>query len=314
MRRTYLPLVFVPAVFGLAVLYACSEDSTSSSPGTPDASSPNPTSTGTATATNNPPGDSSVPPADGGTDTTQPFSPTSLGAKLVLWLDADRNFDLVDGGVVWKDQSPEGNNAIQDTLARQPLHFDGGVADAGNRGVVRFSGNQYLSIADDPSLQWGAGDYAIYVVVRHTNDPSGSPPYAIVYAKWIDNAPFTGPFIFANYPEAVTTGYVTRVDDSREARTDGGLNDGTLRLVGARKVGNDLELRINGTKQDQIDAGGYDTAAFNAFDAGAVIGGRASAGFQALQGDIAELIAIKGTLSDTEQANLEAFLKTRHGL
>lgn len=314
MRRTYLPLVFVPAVFGLAVLYACSEDSTSSSPGTPDASSPTPTSTSTATATNTAQNDSSVPPTDASTDTTQPFTPAALGAKLVLWLDADRNFDLVDGGVVWKDQSPEGNHAIQDTLARQPAHFDGGVGDAGTRGVVRFSGNQYLSIADDPSLQWGAGDYAIYVVVRHSNNPSGGNPYAIVYAKWIDTAPFTGPFIFANYPETVTTGYVSRVDDAREARTDGGLNDGKLRLVGTRKLGNDLELRINGTKADQIDAGGYDTTAFNAFDAGPVIGGRASAGFQALEGDIAELIAIKGTLSDTEQANIEAFLKTRHGL
>jgi hypothetical protein len=310
MRRFALVALSLPLL--VVTIYACSEDSTSSSPSVPDSGTTTPTST--STSTNTPPGDSSTPPVDGGADTAQPFTPAALGGRLVLWLDADRGYDLVDGGVVWKDQSPEGNHAIQDTPARQPQRIDGGVLDAGNRGVVRFAGNQYLSIADDTSLQWGAGDYAIFAVVRHTNNPSSGNPYAIVYAKWIDTAPYTGPFVFANYPETVTSGYVSRVDDSREARTDGGLNDGVLRLVGTRKLGNDLELRINGTKQDQIDAGGYDTAAFSAFDASAVIGGRAAANFQALEGDIAELIAVKGSLSDAEQTNIEVYLKARHGL
>lgn len=315
MRKAAFTILLAP--FTVAVLYACVSESDTSAPASPD-SGITPTPTSTTTSTTTPTGTTTnQPPSDSGPDTAQPFTPSTLGNRLVLWLDADRGFSIVDGGVTWKDQSPEGNDAKQDDQTRQPIHVDGGTFDAGTHGVLRFNANEYLQIADDPTLQWGTTDYALYAVMRHTNDPAGAgkQAYGIVYAKWTDTSPFPGMFLWANYPNGdVKNGYTTRTDEVKFISTDAGYNDGVLRVVGVRKTGDKLELRVNGKKENELaDAGGYDASAFSAPGLPAYIGGRPAA-FQALVGDIAEIVAIKGAVSDSEQANVESFLKTRHGL
>lgn len=120
--------------------------------------------------------------------------------------------------------------------------------------------------------------------------------------------------LWANYPAGVLDGYTTRTDENRVVWTDGGHNDGTVRVVGVRKTGDKLEIRVGGTKIDELaDAGGYDTTGFDAVGKPAYIGGRPAL-IQALVGDIAEVMAVKGNVSDAEQSKIESFLKTRYGL
>lgn len=215
---------------------------------------------------------------------------------------------------MWPDKSGTGNSAFQDASARMPFLLDGGSDAAVNgHGVVRFDGNQFLSITDSETLQWGTSDFGLYVVMRHLNGPAVLPTYAIVYGKWTDSYPeYPGFFMWANYPGS--TGYATRLDATQVLKSDGGKNDGVTRLVGARKTGSNYELRLNSEQVDlQLDASVPDASAFNAPDGAAVIGGRPAA-TQQLHGDIAEIIAVKGTLTEQEQTALETYLKSKYGL
>jgi hypothetical protein len=303
MRKIVFTALVLPAA--VAALYACTGDS--SSPGTtPDASAPVPTPT-------TPP-----PPPPPSPDAPPPFTPDALGSKLVLWLAADGSYSLVDGGVVWKDKSDAGNDAVQDDPAHQPGYLDGGTdgSVAGN-GVVHFDGTSWLQIADSVSLEWATSDFGLYAVVRHTNV---APSYAIVYSKWTDTPPYPGIFLWANYPYGPThtgpaeTGYITRLDTDHELFSDGGLNDDQMRVVGIRKTGDHFELRVAGQlAADTPDAGGYDAAAFDAVGRPVYLGGRPQL-VQMLQGDIAEIAGLKGTVSDKEQSDLEAYLKSKYGL
>ncbi|MDB4937257.1 MAG: hypothetical protein JWP87_4229 [Labilithrix sp.] len=314
MRRVFF-VASAAVLAAMAFVFACSTDDPSAPQPGPDAS--------TAAFDSSLPGiDSSVPTKDAAVDSsTTPdaeagppaFTPAALGARVVLWLEGD-SFKELDGGVMWPDKSATGNDAFQDASARMPFLIDAG-SEGGINGhsVVHFAGHEYLRIGDSPTLQWAANDFAFYVVMRHENGPSALPPFAIVYAKWTDNGPpAPGFFMWASYPGS--TGYVTRLDENQVTGSDGGLNDGTMRLVGARRAGNSLELRVSGNQVSLLaDAGIADPAGFNAAGIPAFIGGR-EAQLQQLRGDIAEIVAVKGVLTDLEQTTLEVYLKKKYGL
>lgn len=307
MRRALIALTTGLAV-SAALLFACSDDATSpaareeADSAAPQATT-SPTTAPTGTGTSTPPVD---PPA--------PFTPATLGSRLVLWLEGDA-FKNVDGSVVWPDKSGAKNDAFQDASTRMPFLVDGGMDGSVNgHGVVRFSGNQFLSIVDNAGLQWGSSDFGFYIVMRHTNGAPNMPTYGIAYGKWTDTPAggYPGFFMWASYP--ASTGYVARLDANQPVQSDGGMNDGQLRLVGARKVGSDFELRVGGAQVDRrADASVPDASAFDAPGLPAFIGGR-PAQVQQLQGDIAEILAVKGTLSAGEQASLETYLKAKYGM
>lgn len=312
MRRAGL-FAGLSAVFILGAVYACSGDeptigSSGGDAGSSSSSSGSTSSSSSSSSSSSGGGDAALP--DSG-DSGPSFTPASLTGRLVLWLKADAQYVVADGGVRWKDQSPASNDAVQDTAARVPALS---AADAGVNGhpAVHFTGKEYLQIADNATIRWAQSDFAIYSVLRHVNAP---PSYAIVYAKWTDVAPFPGIFLWANYPGAgPNDGYVTRLDTNREILSDGGKNDGKPRVVGARKVGGRFELRIDGAKVGEIaDAGGYDQTGFDSIGRPAFLGGRPEL-IQMLEGDVAELVGVKGTLSDAETTQLEAYLKGRYGL
>lgn len=320
MRKTFWIGTIICGATALA-FGACSDDETKGkSAALPDASLAETSTTdaggGTdSAATDSATTDSQV--ADVGTDAPvvdAGFTPATLGSRVVLWLEGD-SYLVVDGGATWPDKSSAHNDALQDAAARAPSFIDAGLDGSVNgKGVVRFAGNQFLSILDNASLQWAESDFGFYVVMRHVNDGSTKlPDYAIVYGKWTDINPlYPGFFLWANYPG--TTRYVARLDTNQLVRSDAGMNDGTVRLVGARRVGTELSLRVGGTEVEKIsDASVPDALAFNAPGLPAVIGGRPAA-TQQLHGDIAEIIAVKGTLSDAEQTQLEAYLKSKYGL
>ncbi len=316
MRRA-LVVGSVSVFLAMGFVFACGgDDPAVNGQETPDSATPTPDSP-------SPHVDSSTPLPDAGIDSSMavdaadaappPFTPAALGTRVVLWLEAD-SFKSIDGGALWPDKSGTGNDAYQDAAARAPALIDAAADGAINgHGVVHFAGNEYLRITDGTSLQWAASDFGFYVVMRHLNGPANVPAYAIVYSKWTDTGPeFPGFFMWASYP--ASTGYVTRLAASQALASDSGLNDGVIRLVGTRRTGTAYELRVSGKQVDmQPDSSIADPAAFNAAGLPAYIGGREAA-IQQLLGDIAEIVAVKGTLTDPEQTRLETYFKTKYGL
>ncbi len=239
------------------------------------------------------------------------FTPATLGGKLVLWLEADPAKTLLDAGLVttWTDQSGQSNHAQQGVPAHQPaLTLDSGLS---GKPALHFGGAQTLIIQDSVSLQWGASDFAFYAVMRYVNTAAN---YAIAYGKFSSTVSSPGFFLWAAYP--TTDSYVTRMDSITPLTADGGpYNDNVMRIVGARKVGNALELRVNGVvTASNPDVSGYDVTAANAVGIPSFIGGRDSVNFQNLDGDVAEMVGLKGTISDAEQTKIEAYLKAKYGL
>jgi hypothetical protein len=87
------------------------------------------------------------------------------------------------------------------------------------------------------------------------------------------------------------------------------------RLLIGHRSGTMLEIRINGTQDTMANT----ATTLNATAAGNTlyIGGHITSGntvIQGLQGDIAELLALHGPLTDTEMGKLETYLKTKYGL
>ncbi len=246
------------------------------------------------------------------------FTPATLGSRLVLWLDADRGFNVLDAGLTWVDNSPALNDAHQTDSTRCPHRLPAGATGGlAGHGLIAFTGNQYVRIEDADSLRWSSSDFYFYVVLRQQVPLNG---YGIVYAKWTDSAPlYTGFFLWANYPYTpwdgnAFTGFVGRFDTAHELIARGSYNDDTLHLISVYRDGALGELRIDGTSVVQGNASGFDLTAFDAVGNAAVVGGRADPWLQGLQGEIAEIVAFKGTLTAGERAEVESYLLGAYGL
>ena len=105
--------------------------------------------------------------------------------------------------------------------------------------------------------------------------------------------------------------YATTRDDFGDANPH--LFGGRLVTTGASAL---LEMRVDGARQGMLSLTG---GAVNVDAPGrATIVGHNGynplSGFQAFKGDIAEIVAVKGTISDAELASLEGYLIDRYGL
>jgi len=276
---------------------------------------------------------------EGGThtaaDTGALWTPSSVPG-LVLWLDGHAGLGVTDGGVdagdggpalQWLDQSGHDNNAIgYGSPAVHPTALGGQPA-------VHFGGTDYLLVQDSASLDWGTGDFVLAIVVQHTTSTDAGTPYGTLYSKQIyDTAPFTGVGLFANTPTR-TSAILEQLNEfaSTEVTSGGtGYNNGSPFIVvvhrsvtlpdGGVDAGDGGDAAgPTGTMNmliDALDAGfatgaGY-AANVNSTGYPARIGGTQYG--QNLTGDIAEVIAIQGTVSDANLQNLQNYLMGKYGL
>jgi hypothetical protein len=329
MMRRFHSLVFVLAP--LAALGACSGDDDDAA-GPPPASvtpdggggpSANDGSAGSDSASGNVDG-SDITDAKAQVDTTPAYTPKSLPG-LVLWLEG--SMGLGTGNKTWADQSGAGNNAKVSTGHQAA---DRTAALNGHSGLV-FDMYKSYEIVDSPSLQWGTEDFLVEAVV-HDNwneiGPSGQVPKQFV---WHDDGPSA--YIRYSFGEVLskvpgkTTGaglslvyndwsdysykIVGRVDGNNALKIPGRRYEEMPRLLGFRRKGNVLELRVNGTvTSSQTDAG----VATNISAAGTnvYIGGRPN--FTLFCGAIWEIVAVKGAASDAAVAEFEAYAKAKYAL
>jgi hypothetical protein len=245
------------------------------------------------------------------------FVPTDLGARLVLWLDAGEGVSVDDGMPMdmWADQSGSGNHALQSVAERRPVFS---VSGTNGLPTVKFDGaSTFFELADVASLRWGTGDFTLLVIAR------GAPSTvtnAMIYQKSDASDPFAGPALYVNgnKPTASTKGAM-QLDGTTYALSTSGIADTTARLLGGRRYSNSisarLEFRLNGSVETRL--ANVPAIDIDAVGRSAIIGHNGyvtSAGFQAYQGELSEICAVKGTLTDDELRALESYLLRKYDL
>lgn len=228
---------------------------------------------------------------------------------LVLWLEASMGTTAPFNHLsTWRDQSTFHNDAVQPTSAARPIHGLGPCPGFNGARCVDFDGaTQYLTIPDSASLELGQGDFLIEVVVATT---SATGNIGALFGKTIPSPPYAGPALYVNgLGSSVALASLDANDQVGSSVS--GINDGTARVVGMwRHETFYVDARVDGTTASAALAT-VDVSAPGAF---AYIGasfanGNVSAG---MTGQIAEIIAIKGTVSASSVAALEGYLKGKY--
>lgn len=293
-RRTWLEIFGTGSLLAFS---ACVGDS--STPG-PDASQPDTGCTGAAcvdASVDSPVSD--APPA---------FTPKTLPG-LVLWLEGSQGLDTAGSKVLkWHDQSGKGNDASSASGSTGPL-----TGLMLSKPALQFNQDSRLEIADNATLQWDTGDFVLELVTSYSNPiPDAGYVYGEFYFKQTNSGVFPGVVLVGNSGIDKTAKIGIGLDNATYVYTSASTyNDGTPRLIGTRRKGTTLEVRING-----VVAGTVTNSAVardvSAVGSGVAIGGQI--GLTALKGSIAEVIAIKGPTSDGDLAALEAYATKKYGL
>jgi hypothetical protein len=233
----------------------------------------------------------------------------------VLWLDAAKGITQVGGVTVWADQSPDGNNATGGTNAL-PGYV---TSDINGLPGLRFTGGSYLSVGDSASLRFGTGDFLVEVVASWTNTPIAdlTTGYGLIFSKQVDStAPYYGVGMFANYPApSPNTALGVQTNDvGYVLSASTGLNDGNARLVAIQRVGSTVSVRINGAMQAMRTTSSADDCDATGFPLYIGAQPRPGTNIQQLTGDIAEIVAVKGTTSASDLQSLEAYLTSKYKL
>jgi hypothetical protein len=260
-----------------------------------------------------------LPPADAGGRPPESF------ANLALWLDPTSGVaTTTDRLVSWRDRS-------RFAYLATPLHAGPQLVRNAYQGrpAVRFGVTDAetvaLRIPDTASLRWGLTDFALLVVLRYHNVPAvpeSASGYALVFSKLDpDTRPFAGVGLFMNDPWPwfggtgdVRSGAVFQLMSRPEmmARSErDGYNDGLVHLVVASRRADLLQLRIDGAESSQRTPALVDVSAPMQ---DVVIGAHPNLAQQQLEGDLLELVALQGTVTDEDLATLARFLMDKYRL
>jgi hypothetical protein len=244
-----------------------------------------------------------VTPNDGGT--------ISAISGLVLWLDAAKGLTTNNGSITaWNDQSSQANNAAGGTV--MPTLAATSINSLPAAHFVTGS-KQYVTIADATSLQFGTGDYFIAVVAKFDNDPTTGPGTGLgsLYTKL---GPSSGLLFFANalgiQQQSVSAGLCDLEGPSAEVQYAATYNNGTARLYAVQRASGTLTLRVNAS----LVATGSSSIDVSECAMPVTIGALTTQPAAALDGDIAEMIVVKGTLSSSDLSNIESYLQSKYNL
>ena len=246
------------------------------------------------------------------------FAPTDLPG-LSVWLDAmvGITYDAGNRVLVWGDRSGNANNAAPSSCTG-PLRA---AASLNGRDTLVFDGAaDCLRIADATSVQFAAGDFAVFVVLRYANAPVFGNANAIAsfWAKRIVGGNYAGVSMFGNTISPATTGKLelrqTNVTGNIATGATNNLNDNMYRRLGVARRGSTLEVYVNGA----LD-GSQATTVIDVGEPGRPVwlGGepdQGTSGTNWMVGNLAEVVAVKGSLTDAQIASLDAYLKSKYGL
>ncbi len=253
-------------------------------------------------------------PIDAAIDAPLPDGGISSLSGLVLWLDAAKGITKNGSSVTaWADQSSAKNDANAAKVA--PAYS----ASAINKlPAVTFDANTQtgMLVTDSATLQWGTGDYLIEIVSDFTNDPKNgnSTGMGSFFSKVGKSS---GIIFFANdydiKSQAISAGLFAAEDQNTTLTFASAYNDGTARLYALQRVGNVVNLRVNAAQVATFTESSPVDVSATGFDIGIGVF-PPQANFALLNGDIAEVVAIKGATTNNDLAALESYLKTKYAL
>lgn len=249
-----------------------------------------------------------------------PFDPGKVPG-LVLWLDGSYGVTQDAMHVVgWSDRSGNNNNAAQTMSALQPAYV---LQAVNGLPCARFDyttqEGQVLVVQDAPTLQFGTGDFLIEIVARYDNQPTALPSMSRAFGAFYVKADFTkylGIFFFGNSTSGETEIQAQMSATWFVSTPTGGYNDGKARAYGLRRAGASMEIRVNGAAAAAINGSGDLSAKGFPLDIGAAGSqmGYKEASVARLDGDICEVIAVKGTVSSADLGGIESYLMTKYKL
>ncbi len=275
--------------------------------------------------------DSGAMPAQGAPDAgaqamdsaspTHSFSPRDL-PSTVLWLDAAQGVTTSGTRVSgWRDQSQMHNDGAQGSDGNRPSVA---AAAAGGLPALRFeeSRETFLSIPDSDSLRWGLGGFAVSVVAANRKATAGrrhGGGVSTVFAKQKLGAS-TEITLHLNWFTGESTDDDGKIHmgigegNPGQQSASGGYNDGTPRVYTARVApsgggGTDYQLFVNGKPVGSTHANG----AVDVSIPGSVVRIGSTYG-QSVEGDVSEVVAIKGAPSDDDLAKLNGYLIAKYGI
>lgn len=254
--------------------------------------------------------------------------------NVALWLEATTALCPPDGNdrvARCTDQSGTGNHATQSEPLYRPVLTSSRI---NGHATLQFSSDlvmqpenalylegAYLAVKDDDSLRFGTQDFAYLVVAAWRNSPDRDGfryyGYGRIVSKQAVSKPFDGFAMLANYPAGLdpeaplTTRLVVQAEASETFVLSDSkqLNNGRFRVCTAARIGDELALRINGVEESTERLS--PSLDFSVPGAHLLIGGSSS---EALDGDIAELVVLRGPTATDDLAALEQHLLVKYGL
>jgi hypothetical protein len=248
-------------------------------------------------------------------EASAPWTPAAIQSKLSFWFDPTSLVQVAGSVVKWTDLSGNGNDAIQPEAAFEPTYTPAGIHGLPS---ATFPGTAaFLRIVDAASMQWRRSDLVILVVFRGT---AQSGQDAMLYQK-TGPSPYDGVNLYINANKPVLTslaaaqvsGQVYVVSSPPPAT----FVDGSTHLLGIRRSGATLEVRVDGALSSSITQAAVATTDVSATGSDAIIGQNGSSPLALIQqfaGDIAEMVGAGGPLTPDEVARLESYLKTRYAI
>jgi hypothetical protein len=309
-----------------AIYLACSSDSATSSPDSTDATTIPETGGDAAvdvtgdTSVGDAPSDVTDSAPEAEAEAAAPWTPLAIQSQLAFWL-SPSSLQPADGGVPqWKDLSGNGNDALQTTAGYQPAYTTNGI---GGLPSATFNGPiSFLLISDTPTMQWGTGDFSMFAVIRGA--PGTIANFAMIYQKTGPGPNYNGFDFYVNSAKptasklaAAQVSGTVYVDNIPPPST---FIDSTVHLLGGRRAGSTLEIRVDGVSSNTLTSdAGLVNADISAVGSKAAIGQNGGgsppgAENQQFHGDIAEIIATRGALADADVAHIEQYLKAKYAI
>jgi hypothetical protein len=216
------------------------------------------------------------------------------------------------------DQSGNHNDAMS---AGTPVIHQNAI---GGHPAAHFNGaTDYFFILDSASLRFSTHDFVVGVVAAHTTPTTGIG-YGLFYAKQNpDVQPFYGASLQANSYDpnpalinAKIWAQVALLNGAVIETSETDYNHGQplyliLHRASAGPGTATLSLRVNGADAASATGTGY-AIDVSATGFPASIGGTPAN--QDVLGDVAEVVAIEGAVSDSDIGGLEGYFKTKYQL
>ena len=209
-------------------------------------------------------------PEVSGMEAAAPFTPAVIQSKLTFWFDPTSLVQTAGKVVAWTDLSANGNDATQSDSAYQPAYTAAGIHGLPS---ATFSGPvTFLRITDVAAMRWGRDDLVVLVVARATAQSAAD---CMLYQK-TGPFPYDGVNLFLNADKPMLTGLAAAevsgqvyVVSSPPPTT---FLDGTVHLIGIRRAGATLEIRIDGAVSSSIANASVASVDVSAIGSDAIIG------------------------------------------